>query len=305
MDARSSPIAANLAALAVVLMWGLSFVASKAVLNTGFPPLTMAAVRFAVASAVLALLRWRVEPGTRFAPRERGLLALSGLFGVTIYFFFETRGIRLTNASSAALIIATIPVFTVAAEVMLFRRRITWQQGMGIALSVLGVYLIVGRSGVRFERAVEGNLMMLGACLAWVAYVSLSRGLAAVPGRGLALTAWQNLAGAVLLAPLAFTERAAWFVPPPAAWGNILYLALFCSALGYFLYQFALARLGPVAVAAYLNLVPVVGAAGGLVLLGEALSAEQAVGGLIVIAGVFLVSLFAPMVRAAGAREPR
>jgi drug/metabolite transporter (DMT)-like permease len=90
--------------------------------------------------------------------------------------------------------------------------------------------------------------------------------------------------------PLALTEVRQWFLPGPVVWLNILYLALFCSALGYFLYQFALARLGPVAVSTFVNLIPVVSAMGGFALLGEALAAPQVVGGLIVIAGVFLVS---------------
>ncbi len=313
----ASTLAPTLAALGVVLLWGMSFVSSKAILNTGFPPLTMAFARFAAASLALAPLRRRLEPGSRFEPGERPLLTVTGLFGVTIYFFFETRGIKLTSASNAALIIATVPVFTVAAEVLFFRTPIRWYQAAGIALSILGVYLIVGRAGARLPHALEGNLFMLGACLSWVAYVSLSRrlhggaGSGAVrsartsrsggndgppPGhraasRSLSLTAWQNLIGAAFLLPLAVTELRQWFVPGPVVWLNILYLALFCSALGYFLYQFALARLGPVAVATFVNLIPVVGAVGGFAVLGEALGAPQMIGGLIVIAGVFLVNL--------------
>ncbi len=318
MKTRAAPVLApTLAALAVVLLWGMSFVSSKAILNTGFPPLTMAFARFAVASLALAPLRRGLEPGSRFEARERPLLVVTGLFGVTVYFFFETRGIKLTSASSAALIIATIPVFTVAAEYLFFRTPIRWYQAAGIALSVLGVYLIAGRGGARLPRALEGNLFMLGACLSWVAYVSLSRRLYGGAGSGavrrartrrsggdddlpqvhqaasrsLSLTTWQNLIGAAFLLPLALTELRQWFVPGPVVWLNILYLALFCSALGYFLYQFALSRLGPVAVATFVNLIPVVSAMGGFALLGETLAAQQMIGGLVVIAGVFLVNL--------------
>jgi drug/metabolite transporter (DMT)-like permease len=289
--AADSTLLPTLAALAVVLFWGMSFVSSKAILNTGFPPLSMALARFAVASLVLALLRRRLEPGKRFDARERLLLAASGFFGVSVYFFFETRGIKLTNASNAALIIATIPVFTVAAEHFFFRNPIRWMQGVGIALSILGVYLIVGPGEKSLPGATIGNLFMLGACLSWVAYMSLSRRLHTAAPRNLSLTAWQNLAGAAFMLPFALTESRGWFLPGPVIWLNILYLALFCSALGYFLYQFALARLGPVRVSAYLNLVPVVGSLGGVIVLGEALAPLQALGGLVVVAGIFLVNL--------------
>ena len=292
----TSAVLPTLAVLAVVLLWGMSFVSSKAVLNTGFPPLTMALARFGVASLALGILRLWLEPGSRFGRDERLLLAASGLFGVTIYFFFETRGIELTSASNASLIIATIPVFTVAAEYLFFRTPIRWIQGAGIALSIVGVYLLVGRGEGRTPREIEGNLSMLGACLSWVAYVALSRRLHAgtaqkrPAARNLSLTAWQNLIGAAFMLPLALTERAGWVLAGPTVWLNILYLGLFCSALGYFLYQYALARLGAVAVVAYVNLIPVVSAAGGLLLLGETLAPVQMAGGLVVIAGVFLVN---------------
>jgi len=291
----TSVLLPTLAALAVVLLWGMSFVSSRAILNPGFPPLTMALARFAVASIVLALLRRSLEPGSRFGRRELPLLAASGFLGVTLYFFFETRGIKLTSASNAALIIAPIPAFTVAAEVLFFHNPIHWRQAIGITLSVFGVYLIVGRRGTHLPRALEGNLFMLGACLSWVAYVAVSRRLhaGAAARRSLSLTAWQNLIGAAFMLPLALTERRGWIVAGPLVWLNILYLGLFCSALGYFLYQFALVRLGPVAVSAFVNLIPVVGAVGGLVVLGETLATAQMAGGLVVVFGVFLVNLAA------------
>ena len=293
MKTRAAPLLLlpTLAVLAVVLLWGMSFVSSKAILNTGFPPLTMAFARFGVASLVLAVLRRRLEPGSRFERRERLLLAASGFFGVTVYFFFETRGIKLTSASNAALIIATIPVFTMASERLFFRTPIRWYQGAGIALSIVGVSLLVGRAGSAAPEAIRGNLFMLGACLSWVAYVGLSRRLQTGTPRSLSLTAWQSLIGAAFMLPFALTERGEWFLPGPVVWLNILYLGLFCSALGYFLYQFALARIGPIAVSAYVNLIPVVGSAGGLLVLGEALAPAQMAGGVVVIAGVFLVNL--------------
>ncbi len=282
----------TLAVLASMLLWGLSFVSSKAVLNTGFPPATMVALRFLVATAILLPLRRRLEPGVRLAglsPRQRWLLFGSGFIGVTVYFFFESRGIKLTSASNAALIIAAIPIFTVLAEWLFFRSSIRWLQIAGIVLSVVGVYFIVRRSPTHFPQALAGNLFMLGACLSWVAYVVLSRDLHE-PLPGLSLTAYQEAVGAVTLLPLALSEMRSWRLPTPGAWLNILYLGIFCSAGAYFFYMYALARLGPVRTSSFTNLIPFIGALGGLVLLGEKLSWVQLAGGLGVIAGVFLVN---------------
>ena len=281
-----------LAVLASMLLWGLSFVSSKAVLNTGFPPATMVALRFLIATALLLPLRRRLEPNVRLASlsrRQRWLLFWSGFVGVTVYFFFESRGIKLTSASNAALIIAAIPILTVLAEWLFFRTAIRWLQIAGIALSIVGVYFIVRRSPTHFPRALAGNLFMLGACLSWVAYVVLSRDLHE-PLAGLSLTAYQEAVGAVTLLPLALSEIGSWRLPSLGVWLNILYLGIFCSGCAYFFYMYALARLGPVRTSSFTNLIPFIGALGGLVLLGEKLSWIQVAGGLAVIGGVFLVN---------------
>lgn len=289
-QAAGSRFLPTLAILATVGFWGLSFTSSKAVLNTGFPPLTMVCMRFIIASLILAPLYRRLEPGRGVRRQDRLPLVLSGLLGVSIYFFFESQGIKLTSASNAALIIATIPVFTVCAEFLLNRTPIRWHQGLGIALSILGVYFIARRSQSHFPQALLGNLCMLGACLCWVAYILISSRLKD-RFSGLGLTAYQALIGAAFLLPAALLERRAWVFDNPLVWLNLLYLGLFCSALSYFLYLYGLRHLGSVVTSTYVNLIPLVGAVGGVAILGEAFSWAQAAGGLGIIAGVFMVSL--------------
>ena len=288
--ASGGPLA-TLSALAVVLFWGLSFVSSKTILNTGFPPMTLVTLRFVIATALMLPLQRRLYPGTVITRRTRLDLALTGLLGVTIYFFFEATGLKLTSASSASLIIASIPVLTLLAELVFFRTAISVRQIAGIALSVLGVYIIVGRSpqGLGGPEGLTGNLLMLGACLSWVAYLLLSRRIPEGLPR-LTVSAHQNLWGALFLIPLAFLERRSWTWGSAVIWLNILYLGLFCSALAYFLYQYALKHLGSVVLSTWINLIPVVGAVGGVTVLGEKLAAAQLVGGAVVIAGVLAVS---------------
>jgi drug/metabolite transporter (DMT)-like permease len=75
-----------------------------------------------------------------------------------------------------------------------------------------------------------------------------------------------------------------------AAGLNLAYLAVFCSALANFLYVYALSALGPISVSPYVNLIPVVGVLGGVILLGETLVWSQIAGGAVILAGVLLVS---------------
>ena len=249
--------------------------------------MTMVTLRFVAATIILNVFLRRFDPMARLRRRDILPLLASGLCGVTIYFFFESRGIKLTSASHASLIIAIIPAVTVAMEAILFRTRISWLVAVGIVLSVLGVVFVVGRP-VGF-RNMAGDLFMFGACASWVAYIILSKNLHKRLS-DIAITAYQSLFGTVFLIPFCLLEHAQWVVITPTAWLSLAYLAIFCSAISNFLYIYALSRLGPIAVSPYVNLIPVVGVLGGVVLLGENIAWIQVFGGLIILAGVLLVN---------------
>jgi drug/metabolite transporter (DMT)-like permease len=273
-----------------VLFWGLSFVSSKTILNTGVPPMTMVCIRFVVATILLNVVARRLDPGARLRRKDALPLLLSGLFGVTIYFFFESRGIKLTSASHASLIIAIIPVITVAAEALFFRTRVSWLTIAGIVLSVGGVALVVRRPGAASGSvSLAGDLFMFGACVSWVVFVLLSRNLHKRLS-DIAITAYQSLFGTIFLIPLALLEHGLWVPITLAAGLNLAYLAVFCSAFSNFLYIFALSRLGPIAVSPYVNLIPVVGVLGGVALLGESVVWSQIAGGAVILAGVVMVN---------------
>jgi drug/metabolite transporter (DMT)-like permease len=276
-----------LAVWGTVLFWGLSFVSSKTILNSGVPPMTMVCIRFVLATVILNVFLRKLDPAARLRRADILPLAASGLFGVTIYFFFESRGIRLTSASHASLIIAVIPVITVLAEALFFRARIRWLTVAGVLLSVVGVVLVVGIAGGAVS--IAGDLFMFGACLSWVIYIFLSRNLHRRLS-DIAITAYQSLFGTAFLIPLALLEMRQWVPITLSAGLNLAYLAIFCSALSNFLYVYALSRMGPIAVSPYVNLIPVVGVLGGVALLGESITWLQVFGGVVILAGVLIVS---------------
>jgi len=238
---------------------------------------------------VLLPLKRRLDPGFRLQKSDRLFLLLSALFGILFYFLCESRGIKYTSASNAALITAVIPALTVGIEYVLFRTSIRWFQAVGIALSIVGVYLVVQRTPGNYDRALLGNALMFGACVSWVAYNMFSRNLHQGL-RGINLITFQSLIGTVLLLPVALGEMRAWSLAGPAVWLNLLYLGVICTALSFFLYLYALARLGPVRVTSFINLIPVISVVGGMAILGERLLGAQMIGGGVIIFGVFLVN---------------
>jgi drug/metabolite transporter (DMT)-like permease len=187
------------------------------------------------------------------------------------------------------LITAIIPALTVGAEYVLFKTQVRWLQVLGIALSIVGVYFVVQRTPGQYDRAFLGNVLMFGACVSWVAYNMFSRNLHRGL-QGINLITFQSMIGTVLLLPIALSEVQSWSFGSLGVWLNLLYLGVICTALSFFLYLYALARLGPVRVTSFINLLPAVSVVGGIVILGERLLVAQMIGGAVIILGVFLVN---------------
>lgn len=283
--------AAALCGLAVALLWGLSFLSIK-VAVAALPPMSLAFARFLLAVAVLPLFAALVKESLRIALRDVPILVLGGLVGVTIYFSCENNGVALLSASESSLVIGTIPVLTLLAERIFFGTRLGPRTYAGAALSVVGVSLIVLRSGAGGggPSSPLGYLYMAGAAFSWVAYAFLTRPVASRYGK-ICVTFWQSLFGLAGCLPFALAESSAWRTPSLAVALNVVYLGLLCSAAGYWLYIMAMDALGAGRASVFINLIPVVSVVAAYFILGERLGAGQLSGGAVAIVGVYLATV--------------
>ncbi|MDA8234848.1 MAG: DMT family transporter [Clostridia bacterium] len=270
------------------VMWGLSFPSIK-ISVAEMPPMTLALARFLLASVVLVLfLRW-MEPSTRLDRKDMPLMALAGFIGVTAYFFFENHGVNLTTASAASMIIGIIPILTLVADYLFCGNKLSPLKIVSVILSTLGIYLVVAVNQDLSGSSLWGNLLMLGASLSWVVYTLVTRPLGQRYSQ-LAVVTYQTLFGTVSIVPFALLETGSWQPVSGVVWLNVIFLGLFCSALGYYLYVYAMKGLGVSAVSMFINLIPVVAVAGGYFLLQETVTLTQVLGGVVIIVAVYLAT---------------
>ncbi|MDR0388931.1 MAG: DMT family transporter [Spirochaetaceae bacterium] len=296
---------ALIAIILCVLFWGFSFVSIKVTVAV-FPPMTLGALRFAIALAVLFFFKRSFAAGERLSRRDLPLLAGAGLTGVTLYFFCENTGVSLVTASEASIIISAIPVISMFAEWGAAKMRrsgsgsktgssragISVTRILGTAVSVAGVWLVASLS-FSVSGSVAGYVYMLGAALSWVAYCFCTRPLFENHSR-IFIVFWQSFFGFLGFIPFALMESSRWLRPDFSILAHLLFLAVCCSALGYWFYARSLEVLGIGVSTIFVNLVPVITVIAGFLVLGERLLPFQWLGAALVISGVYLTLVKGP-----------
>lgn len=221
----------------------------------GVNPFALAMARM-IGAAVFFQLVLRVTGRLRPLPmrehwRIAGLSALGIVLDQTLYLV----GLRITTAFAAALLGATIPVFTAALAVLLRIERPAASTALGLALAFGGVLWLTGIGHVDL-----GALVIAVNCLSYSFYIVLSKGVLERVG-ALTLVTWAFTWGAVMLAPVGgaalVTGMAAWSTQ---SWLLVAFIVACPTIVAYLANAWALRRTTPTVVTVYIYLQPVLAA---------------------------------------------
>ncbi len=192
----------------MAVFWGGTFVAGKmAARHVG--PYAAAFLRFAIASVFLLLAAWKIEgrlPAIR--PRQILPVLLLGLTGVLAYNVFFFKGLKLIEASRAAIIIANNPIGIALFSALIFRERLTPLRLTGILVSISGAVLVITRGSLSAFGSGSvgwGELFILGCVASWVTFSLLGKALLSEM-TPLASVLYASLSGTLCLALPAWRE---------------------------------------------------------------------------------------------------
>jgi len=290
----------------MVLIWGANFSIIKRAFED-IPPqpfnalrITLATLLFlgAIAIAIRQAGRARRPVSSVFHTSQpvtrrdlRHLIGL-GLIGHCGYQIGFVGGVDRTSVSNAALIIGATPVVIAVLSAALGRERIGRLHWTGIALSLVGIYVIVGLGSGFSGATIDGDLLMMFSVCCWSVYtVGASRLM--TRHSPLFVTGITMLAGAIPYVALTSPQLAGldWSTVSRFAWGALVFSAVFALCVCYLIWYVAVRSIGPSRTAAFANLVPIVAMAVAAVWLREPISATKAVGATAVLTGVFLTRL--------------
>ncbi|MBA4347914.1 MAG: EamA family transporter [Clostridiales bacterium] len=273
--------------LGALILWSSSFVAIKLAYTT-YPPITLAVVRFFVATLILGALTLLPKNRAKLEMKDIFTVAVCGLTGIMLYAVLQNIAMQWTSASSATLIIASYPIITLLLESLIYKTKLNAIRIVAILIAIIGVVIL---SYVKAESRLEGELLgillLVAAGVVWAVYNFMTK---KVINRypPITLLFYTTLFGTVFMAPLALLERAQWQAPTLISFSMMMFLGVFCSVLAFLLYNRGLKTMTPSVVTSMLNLMPIFGVFFSWILLGEQVTMRKFIGGAIVIIGVML-----------------
>jgi drug/metabolite transporter (DMT)-like permease len=272
----------------MALFWSGVFPAVNIVLKS-MGIFTSVFLRFWCAALILLIvLRLREHRLPRPSPRETVLVLGLGVLGISLYNVLFTAGLSLVEASRAALIVPTNPAFTALFAALFLKERLGATRAVGIALSVLGALLVLGRGDAQLDFGL-GELLLIACIFMWSAYTLLGRvALSALPP--LALTAYVMTAGSLMLALPAWLEQESLARVTWQSWAALGYLIVFGTVLPFLWFYEGVKALGAARASQFINLVPPLAVAEAWLILGEPITPVLLVGAALVVAGLYLTN---------------
>ena len=272
--------------LGSAVAFGTLSIFAKLAYSAGLGTEQLLAFRFVLAAIGMWAVSFAVGQNPLRLPRRKatGLLALGGVLypAQALTYFYA---LRTLPASLCVLIVYIYPSLVVIAGWLFLRRRISVWHGAALALSFLGVAMLVG--GAQFQLA-SGLIFALAAPLCYTAFILLGeRAMSSVPA--VAASATMMSATAIVLCVVAAIEGRLDLPHTGGAWAVSVGIAVIPTMVAISLFLAGLPRIGAARAALLSTLEPVVTVSLAIALLGDRFSFLQALGGVLVLLAVIVV----------------
>jgi drug/metabolite transporter (DMT)-like permease len=290
LDQPPSRLAAAIAVASLCLIWGTTWSVIHIGLR-GIPPLSGVAMRFGLASLLLALFARAIGVSLRGSRVERRLWVVHALCAFCVSYGITYWAQQWVPSGLASLLFATFPLFLAGlAHFLLPGERLAGPAALGMLVGFAGVAVIFSQDFAQLggARVASASAVMLLAPFA----SSLGNVLVKRFGHGvhpISLNAVaMGITGAVMGAAAVLLERDQRLVFDSVSVGALLYLAIAGSAVTFTVYFWLLRHMPATRLSLIAYMIPVVAVAVGWLVFHEPVTARSLGGGALVLVGVAL-----------------
>lgn len=239
-----------LLSVVAIVLWGMSYIWSDRLISQDVPIFYFVPIRIFLAGIILLLFNLATKEFRPIARKDIWKFALLALFEPLVYFLCETYGIKETGSPTiSAMIIASVPIFSVGAGVLFFKERMSLLNGFGIAVTLAGICVVLlqqgGEAGTP-NNFILGVILLMVAVFSEVGHASFTK-LLSDGYKPQVIVMYQFLIGSLYFLPFFLTKGIENFDSRLVSWDvlePILCLAVLCSSLAFSLWAMAIKKLG-------------------------------------------------------------
>ncbi len=275
--------------IAVNFLWGIDFIAIEYMMHF-MSPAVFTMCRLAIGAVLLLAACFIVNGGLHIQKQDVRHVFIAGAVGMSLYFTIENLGTGLTSASFSSLIMATVPIFGMVGDRLVFGSKITPLKVVCILVSILGVYLLV--CGEPMGISPLGLAAMFAAAILWAFYIVYTKKLFDKYDL-LTLLTGLFVSGVIVQIPLTVISQGITHSPTTITLMGILVTiatAILCIIIGQFGYVYAIGHLSPTVVSAFENVLPVTTVVLSIFIFGKMLTGLQIIGAFLIMLSVTVIA---------------
>jgi drug/metabolite transporter (DMT)-like permease len=270
----------------------MSYIWTDKLISLGINIYYFVFVRIFLAGIILFLFNAAYTRIKRITRKDLGKFMLLAFFEPFIYFICETLGLKLTGSPTlSAMIIATIPIFSIGAGILFFKEKISGINIVGILLSLAGIVMVAMAKGEPGEHFIWGIVLLVIAVISEVGHASITKSLSS-NYQSQVIVMYQFLIGSIYLLPLFIWKGLDGFDMKLYFSADAMYpiicLAILCSSLAFSLWVSTIKTLGVAKSSIFSALIPVAAAIIAWMIGHEILNSRQWAGIAISFVGVVL-----------------
>ena len=287
-----SKLLVYIASVFAITLWGMSYIWTDKLIALGIPIFYFVFVRIFLAGVILFLFNTAYARIKRIQRQDLGKFLLLAFFEPFIYFICETYGLKLTGSPTlSAMVVATIPIFSIGAGMIFFKEKINFVNIIGILFTLVGIVMVAMAKGELGEKFIWGVVLLLIAVISEVGHASITKSLSGNYSSQI-IVMYQFLIGSVYLFPMFLWKGLGGFSIEThfsaEVWYPIICLSVLCSSLAFSLWVSTIKNLGVAKSSIFSALIPVSAAIIAWVLGHEILNSRQWFGIVVSSFGVIL-----------------
>ena len=274
------------------ILWGFSFIWTNQLLQNQIPVFTIIFIRLTLAAIILSTVSIFLKQLQRIERKDIPWFLMLVFCEPFMYFIGETFGLKAVNSPTiGAIIVATIPLFSMIAGIYFYKERISKLNILGILMTLPGILLVVLENGWDTKVSLSGILLLFLAVFSATGYSVVVRRLSD-KYNSYTIVSFQNIIGAIYFLPLFLIYNGKGFSFERILSIKFIYpilaLAALCSVLAFVFFVNSIRVLGVARTNFFSSLIPAVSAAGAYMLGQEGMSYTKAIGIVVVIIGVII-----------------